>query len=157
MSENLVGGQGTYHYTDMLPDSGDEANSLWARYLAENAEWAKHRSMYMIMDHQGGTIYYESYGGKNYNHHNVYLLPDVGTYYISAKILRTAGGTSQWTLAIEPFGTFGTFQEVTAGLGGPQGTIFEFTLTSSLGSGWGTLWTECPEGTLYWARIWGRM
>ena len=140
MSDDLVQGQGTYHRTDMLPDSGEEANSLWARYLAENAEYSFHHGMQMLFSFVTNDPFisadsvFDFYAGAVGTVHG-YLAVVAGTWVMSFP------GASNG-------GTFTTGQKRQTVLLGP-GTVYE--------SGWGigTL-DESAAGSISSARIWGQ-
>jgi len=131
MAENLVYGQGTYHRTDMLPDSGDEANNLWARYAMENSEYNYAHDMQLC--------YW--LGTTDFSPNNVpFFAGAIGTIIGRVSVL---GGTVVYSVA----GTGGTFTSGQSTQTVPLGTNLEL--------GWVSPTVALSGGTVYWASIWG--
>lgn len=150
MSENLVYGQGTYHRTDMLPDSGDEVNSLWARYIAENIEYNFSRRMTCLLQMHfsdfGGAASYP-YGKSSSAARPFFVhLRGIGTVYVSA--IRIAGSMSMEINGLE-------VADLGSGAGAAQ-VITPLGTTLDDITGWGTLTiTPRTTGTLSSCMVWG--
>lgn len=133
MSENLVKGQGTYHRTDMLPDSGDEANNLWARYLAENAEFNFAHAVQQL--YSVGT----SMADPN---NNAFYAGAIGTFDMFGVI--ASGGT--WVYSLD--GTGGTITS-----GQSKQTV---VLGTSLQLGWVHPVSSLNTGAIVYGAVYGR-
>ena len=157
MSDNLVFGQGTYHRTDMLPDSGEEANSLWARYAMENAEWVyAHRLTMLDSRQEDAALTWIFEGGEQGNYSRVVRVDDMGTFHIAGSIVADSANAGTWVFKVNTSVILGTIH-VTQN----QGSRFE--LTYGAGTRFGAHWATFEitdeandEGTLNDYGLWGQ-